>query len=171
MTAPRHPFVLHVADLLRRPGSSRHDVVEAPLEELAVIDTRLPAGAPVRVDVRVESVNEGVVATGTVSAPWEGICRRCLEPVTGELRADVLEVFEAEPSEGETLFLDGDRIDLEPVAREAVLLGLPLAPLCREDCKGLCPTCGADLDDGECACEPVTSDPRWAGLEGLRFDE
>ena len=171
MGTPRRPFALHVADILRRPGTSRHEVVEAPLEELRVIDTRMPGGSPVVVDVRLESVNEGVVATGSVTAPWEGLCRRCLERVAGTLRADVLEVFEAEPSEGETLLLDGDRIDLEPVAREVILLGLPMAPLCREDCKGLCPTCGVALDEGSCDCAPVTTDPRWAGLEGLSFDE
>ena len=171
MATPRHPFVLHVADILRRPGSSRHEVVEAPLERLSVIDTHMPEGSTVVVDVRLESVNEGVVATGTVKAPWEGLCRRCLEPVTGTLQAEVLEVFEAEPTEGETQLLDGDRIDLEPVAREAVLLGLPMAPLCAEDCRGLCPTCGADLRDGDCDCAPPAADPRWAGLEGLSFDE
>jgi uncharacterized protein len=171
VATPRHPFVLHVADILRRPGSSRHEVVEAPLERLSVIDTHMPEGSTVVVDVRLESVNEGVVATGTVTAPWEGLCRRCLEPVTGTLQAEVLEVFEAEPTEGETQLLDGDRIDLEPVAREAVLLGLPMAPLCAEDCRGLCPTCGADLRDGDCDCAPPAADPRWAGLEGLSFDE
>jgi uncharacterized protein len=167
----RHPFVLHVADILRRPGSSRQDVVEGPLERLSVIDTHMPEGSTVVVDVRLESVNEGVVATGTVTAPWEGLCRRCLEPVRGTLQADVLEVFEAEPTEGETQLLDGDRIDLEPVAREAILLGLPMAPLCTEDCRGLCPTCGADLRQGDCDCTPPPADPRWAGLEGLSFDE
>ena len=171
MATPRHPFVLHVADILRRPGSSRHEVVEAPLERLSVIDTSMPQGSTVVVDVRLESVNEGVVATGTVTAPWEGLCRRCLEPVSGTLEAEVLEVFEAEPTEGETQLLDGDRIDLEPVAREAILLGLPMAPLCTEDCRGLCPTCGADLRDGDCDCAPPPADPRWAGLEGLSFDE
>jgi uncharacterized protein len=167
----RTPFVVHVADLLRRSGTSRQVVVEAPLERLSVIDTHMPERSPVVVDVRVESVNEGVVATGSVTAPWEGLCRRCLGPVDGTLRGDVLEVFEVEPTEGETLPLEGDRIDLEPVAREAILLGLPMAPLCREDCRGLCPTCGKDLDEGDCGCAPATTDPRWAGLEGLSFDE
>jgi uncharacterized protein len=106
-----------------------------------------------------------------VTAPWEGLCRRCLEPVTGTLQAEVLEVFEAEPTEGETSCSTATASTLEPVAREAVLLGLPMAPLCAEDCRGLCPTCGADLRDGDCDCAPPAADPRWAGLEGLSFDE
>jgi uncharacterized protein len=171
VATPRSPFVVNVADLLRRSGSARDEVVEGPLEQLSVVDTHMPAGSPVRVEVHLESVNEGVVARGTVIAPWEGECRRCLVPVHGTVRSEVLEVFEAEPTEGETLLLDGDRIDLEPVAREAILLDLPLAPLCREDCAGLCPTCGANRNEEACDCTPPSSDPRWAGLEGLTFDE
>ncbi len=171
MNPARRPFVVNVADLLRRAGSSREDAVEGPLGPLEVVDIRMPAGATVRVDVRLESVNEGIVAKGTVTAPWEGECRRCLEPVRGTLRSEVLEVFEAEPKEGETLLLDGVTIDLEPVAREAIMLELPIAPLCTDDCKGLCPTCGADLNEVDCDCTPVAADPRWAGLEGLTFDE
>jgi uncharacterized protein len=168
---PRRPFEVHVADLLRRSGSSRQEVLEGPLEQLEVVDTRMPEGSTVRVEVRLESVNDGVVATGVVVAPWEGECRRCLRSVAGEIRSAVLEVFEAEPKEGETLPLVGTTIDLEPVAREAVLLDLPLAPLCREDCEGLCATCGVDRTDVDCDCAPPAADPRWVGLEGLTFDE
>lgn len=160
-----------VADLLRRAGSSRFEVVDAPMEELQVIDTRMPGGSTVHVEVRLESLNEGAVARGAVEAPWAGSCRRCLKPVTGTLRSDVLEVFEVEPTEGETLLLDGDRIDLEPVAREAILLELPIAPLCREDCRGLCPTCGVDRNEVDCECAEAPADPRWSGLEDLTFDE
>lgn len=171
MAISRSPFVVNVADLLRRSGSARDEVVEGTLEQLSVVDTRMPEGSPVRVEVHLESVNEGIVARGTVVAPWVGECRRCLVTVEGTVRSDVLEVFEAEPTEGETLLLDGDRIDLEPVAREAILLDLPLAPLCREDCAGLCPTCGTNRNDAPCDCAEPAADPRWAGLEGLTFDE
>lgn len=171
MGAPRRPFVVNVADLLRRSGLSREEVVEGPIEQLEVVDTRVPGGSTVRVEAQIESVNEGVVVKGTVIAPWEGECRRCLTALSGTLRSDVLEVFEAEPTEGETLLLDGDRIDLEPVAREAILLDLPLAPLCRQDCAGLCPTCGANRDDDPCDCAEPAADPRWSGLEGLTFED
>ncbi len=163
--------MVSVADLLRRAGSSRLEVVDAPMEELQVIDTRMPGGSPVHVEVRLESLNEGAVAKGVVEAPWAGSCRRCLTPITGTLRSEVLEVFEAQPTEGETLLLDGDRIDLEPVAREAVLLELPIAPLCKDDCLGLCPTCGVDRNEVDCDCGDAPVDPRWGGLEGLTFDD
>lgn len=171
MASPRRPFVANVADLLRRSGTARDEVVTGFVGDLAVLDSRVPAGAEVRLDVRLESVNEGIVAKGTASAPWRGECRRCLSEVEGMVRSEILEVFEADPTDGETLPLEGVTIDLEPVAREAVLLDLPMAPLCREDCAGLCPTCGADRNEGDCGCAAPAADARWHGLEGLTFDE
>jgi uncharacterized protein len=162
---------LVVADLLRRPGQRREEVVEAPLGDLVVLGTRVPEGSAVRLDLRLESLNEGIVAAGTATAPWEGTCRRCLRSVHAVLEASVMEVFEAEPTEGETQPLLGVEIDVEPVAREAVLLGLPLAPLCREDCAGLCSTCGADRNEAACGCAPEVVDLRWAALDELRFDD
>lgn len=167
----RRPFVLDVADLLHRSGSVRQVVLSGTLDDLVVLDSRVPEGATVEVDVKVESLNEGVVATGAVRAPWTGTCRRCLTTVGATLHGPILEVFEAQPTEGETLPLAGATIDFEPVAREAVLLELPLVPLCREDCAGLCPSCGEDRNVATCSCAPDTGDPRWGALEGLTFDD
>jgi uncharacterized protein len=167
----RRPLGVNVADLLRRPGQRRHDAIDAELDGLRVIGTAVPDGAPVQVEVDLESLNEGLVVKGTAEAPWVGECRRCLRPVKAALSAPILEVYEPHPSEGETQLLEGTEIDLEPVVREAVLLELPLAPLCREDCAGLCPRCGADRNEVACGCVTDEPDPRWAGLEGLRFEE
>lgn len=160
-----------VADLLRSPGSTRDVGIEAILDDLSVLGSAVPAGQPIEVDVRLEAVNEGVVAKGHVHAPWTGECRRCLRAIEGRIDAEVLEVFEGHPVEGETSKLDHDRIDLEPVAREAVLLELPLAPLCRDDCAGLCPECGADRNAGECGHAVEVGDDRWSALRELEFDE
>ena len=106
-----------------------------------------------------------VTATGTVSARWTGECRRCLALVEGEVSTHVREIFDAKPVEGETYPLAGDRIDLEPMVRDAVLLALPLAPLCEEACTGPEPEdhpLGAVTDP-----EP---DDRWAPLRDLNFD-
>ena len=165
------PLTVGVADLLRSPGSHREEHLEAQLDDLAVVGSIVPEGAGVSLDVRLEAVNDGVVVKGTVAAPWLGECRRCLRPVEGRLSVDVLEVFEDEPVEGETSKLDIDRIDLEPLAREAVLLELPLAPLCADDCVGLCPTCGVDLNAGDCGHAVAPKDERWAALDQLTFDE
>jgi uncharacterized protein len=166
----RHRLVVPVADLLRRPGTAREEHREAVLDGLAVSGSTVPEGEPVVVDARLESVNEGVVVTGHVRAPWRGECRRCLRSVEGELDATLLEVFEAEPSEGETRRLEGTTIDLEPVAREAVLLELPLAPLCTEACRGLCDQCGADRNEDPAHSHEDPKDPRWSALDALRFE-
>ena len=164
-------LVIGVADLLRRPGNHRDEHLEAVVDGLQVLGSHVPQGAPAVIDLRLESLNEGIVARGSIEAPWVGECRRCLRPIESTLRADVYEVFEDEPVEGETSKLDVDRIDLEPVVREAVLLELPLAPLCQEDCAGLCPECGADRNTSPCGHVIETRDNRWSALDELRFDE
>jgi uncharacterized protein len=165
------PLVVGVAELLRRPGSTRDELREAVLEDLSTSTAVVPDGAPITVEVRLEAVNEGIVAKGTVSAPWTSECRRCLRPIESVLVADVLEVYEDSPVEGETSKLDHDRIDLEPLAREAVLLGLPLAPLCQDDCLGLCAECGADRNAGDCGHTVEVVDDRWSALSQITFDE
>jgi uncharacterized protein len=178
MTAPAGPrperngreFLVNVADLLHRPGAHRHERVSGRVGGLRVVDASVPPDAEIVVDTLLEWVTEGVLATGTAAAPWAGECRRCLRPVGGELAVDFRELFEDTPREGESYPLRGDHIDLAPLAREAVLCDLPLAPLCVEDCRGLCPTCGIDLNQGACNCAEAPLDPRWAALDVLRAD-
>ena len=171
MTKP--PFLLSVTALRRAPGSRRQEMRYGPIPGLAVTSGAVPADADVAVDVVLELVDGGIVATGSVTAPYVGECRRCLGPVYATIRAEVREVYQAdvEPEQAEEIYpLVGDQLDLEPLARDAVLLELPLAPLCREGCLGLCPTCGANLNEGSCACQRSAPDPRWEGLDVLRTD-
>ena len=164
-------FQVAVADLLHRPGARRHEQISGTVEPLRVVDTTVSGQAPVTVDVMLEWVSEGILATGTVVAPWEASCRRCLTDVHGEVEAKFQELFEPQFREGESYPLHGDRMDLGPLAQETLLLSLPLAPVCRETCQGLCPTCGADLNAGPCDCPPADRDPRWAALDGLLEDD
>ncbi len=165
------PFVVNVADLVNRPGARRRERVEGRLAApVRVVDTRLITEIPVVVDTLLEWVSDGLLATGSVEGSWEAPCRRCLKPARGALHVDFQELFEANPTEGESYRLGHDSINLEPLASEALTLNLPLAPLCTEDCRGLCPTCGADLNLGECACPPADADLRWAALDVLRSE-
>jgi uncharacterized protein len=165
------PFVVNVADLVNKPGARRRERVEGRLPaSVTVVDSSLRPDVPVVVDTLFEWVSDGLLATGTVSGGWEGPCRRCLKMVRGESVVDVQELFEARSREGESYPLQHDRIDLEPLAREALTLDLPLAPLCSADCRGLCATCGADLNLGDCGCPPATGDLRWAALDVLRAE-
>lgn len=132
---------------------------------------RVPEGAPLTLDLRLEAVQEGVLASGTLTAPVTGECGRCLDPITDEVVVDLQELYAYAHSatddtteEGEVSRLDGDLLDLEPVVRDAVVLGLPLTPVCREDCRGLCATCGARWDDLPPDHTHEQLDPRWAAL-------
>lgn len=142
----------------------------------------VPEGAPVEIDLRLESVMDGVLVTGTARASAAGECVRCLEPLELELEADFQEMFsypdaddrgrakaepgdDAEDDEDVTPLEDG-MFDLEPVLRDAVVLALPMQPVCREDCPGLCSQCGVRLADDPDHHHDAT-DIRWAALQGL----
>jgi len=170
------PFLVHVARLRRNPGSSSHEVrhgpvvLAGPLDELGIDPGRsvVPIGAEAECDITLRSFVGGIDAVGTVRAPWVGICRRCTVPVTGELRIAVSERFgDATIAEDDLYPIIDDTIDLGPLVRDAIVLELPMAPLCREDCRGLCPQCGADRNESECDCV-APRDPRWANLDVLR---
>ncbi|HZD66003.1 MAG TPA: DUF177 domain-containing protein [Acidimicrobiales bacterium] len=164
----RHPFAVNVAAILGHPGAHRRELRQGAIPDLVVCGNRVPEGAEVEVDVTLEAAFPGILATGWVEAPWEGECRRCLALTGGHLRTPVRELYE-EGGDAETTYrLAGDHLDLAPLARDAVLLELPLAPLCRRDCQGLCPECGADRNTTACDCRTAQVDPRWAALDVLR---
>ena len=162
------PFVVNVGRLLHAPGERYHERRCGPLAGLAVTGSAVPADAEVCVDVVLDAVPGAVVAHGTVTAPWSGPCRRCLGDARGTIVAEVREVFEHDHDPEQTYPIRGDQLDLAPMARDTVLLELPLAPLCREDCAGICPTCGADRNTAPCDCTTDPADPRWAALDALR---
>lgn len=173
-----HQLDIAVLDLLRHPGTRRD--VHAVLDLSGVgISTAAVTSHPVEVDAVVEAQGNQVMVSGHVGFEWEGECRRCLELTSAHERAPLREVFEPEPVEGETWPLDGDRIQLEPVVREAVTLALPLAPLCRPDCAGPDPehypavprSTGPERSGDEPGEQAPTRDPRWAALDQLDFDD
>jgi uncharacterized protein len=131
----------------------------------------VPEGAPLVVDVRIEAVTEGVLASGTVTSTVAGECGRCLTRFTDDLAVDFVELFaypnsatEGTTDPDEVPRLEGDHLDLEPVVRDTVVLSLPLTPLCRPDCGGLCPECGELFDDLPENHTHAQLDPRWAAL-------
>jgi len=169
-------YLVPVAQLLRDVPSQIEVTFDAPFDDAHEFAPRGPAEtdvfpeATVHVALRLESFIGGLWAKGLISAPWHGICRRCSTPVLGVLEVAVRERFvdERGPGDEETYLVESDFVDLAPMVRDAILLDLPLAPLCREDCQGLCPYCGIDRNEASCDCQaPV--DPRWATLDGLRF--
>lgn len=168
---PRQPLVLDTRELNRRPGSQRKLTLSVPApEDLGAGMIGVPAGASLDLRLRLESVMEGVLVSGRVRASLVGECGRCLDPIASNIEVDLQELYaypESEVGEDEAGRMDGDLLDLEPALRDAVVLALPLTPLCRDDCPGLCGTCGAHLAAGDCGHGDVPVDPRWAVLDGM----
>jgi uncharacterized protein len=182
---PRRPrdhrsgLVLDTHELGRHAGGTKvvRATVDAPADiGLAVIG--VPPGSPVELDLRLETVIEGVLVTGTAAVEVVGECVRCLTPITSELEVDLQELFvypNSDASEDEVSRLEGELLDLEPLIRDEVVLELPFQPLCRADCAGLCPECGANRNDDPGHSHEAETDPRWAALgavdiEGQRSD-
>lgn len=172
---PRSPLVLDTGQLPRAPGAMRTvtRVVAAP-QGLGSAMIGVPEGAEVHLDLRLESVTEGVLVSGTVTAVAAGECGRCLRPIETELAVPIQELFaypdsttEATTDEDEIGRLQGDLVDLRPAVRDAVVLALPNTPLCRADCPGLCPECGAHWDDLPADHRHERVDPRWEQLRTL----
>jgi len=141
-------------------------------------DTGVELTRPLDVDLTATNVGEGILVRGTLATSVRQACRRCLEPVEQELREHVDLLF-AEPVEGEDdaddgeiYFLPtrGDDLDLTTAVREQVLLQVPEFTLCREECRGLCPTCGTDLNAGACECVPEQASSPWDALKNVEFD-
>jgi uncharacterized protein len=175
---PRSPFVLDTHELGRRPGSTRtmSRTVDAPAE-LGNAVIGVPEGSDLELDLRLEAVMEGVLVSGTVRGLAVGECVRCLDEVTEDVDVTLAELFvyperaavaveDGDEGEEDLRELEGDLIDLEPALRDAVVPTLPFQPVCRPDCPGLCPECGARLADDP-GHTHETLDPRWAALSGL----
>jgi uncharacterized protein len=185
MVSPHRPLdrrsglVIDTQTLGRRAGGMKviQTSVNAPAG-LGIAVIGVTPGSPIELDLRLESVVEGVLVTGTAHVAVSGECVRCLTEISDEMEIDIQELFVypgSEADEDEASRLEGDLIDLEPLLRDEVVLELPFQPLCREDCAGLCVECGANLNvDPEHTHDPAV-DPRWEKLRdlegaGLNYD-
>jgi uncharacterized protein len=137
------------------------------LDDLEVSGSRVPEGEPVWIDMVLESVSEGILVTGTVKTSYEGECRRCLGYASERLVIPIRELCMEDPTDGETYPLRPDLVDLAPIVHDACILALPLAPLCSEECRGICSACGVNRNLEQCSCEQQR-DPRWDALNLLR---
>lgn len=169
---PRRPLVIDTRTLGRRAGSMREvrRIVPAP-EALRLELVEVPPDSDVELDLRLESVMEGVLVSGTATVTLTGECGRCLDPYTGSLQVPLQELFaypdsvtDSTADSDEVGRLESDLLDLEPVLRDAVVLALPLTPLCSPDCGGLCVGCGQRLDELPAEHSHELIDPRWAAL-------
>lgn len=177
----RSEWVADTRELRRTPGAMQR--IERTMSAPADLGTEIisvSVGEPVRVSLRLESVMEGVLVSGSIRTKATGECVRCLGDVAITVDADVQELFAyadraahhrdvaSSTDEDEIMVLDGDLLDLVPLVRDAVVTSLPYQPVCRPDCPGLCDQCGEPLADNPHTHEE--RDPRWAALEALTND-
>ena len=172
------PLVVNIARLGRHPGAMfpLHETVANPAR-IGIDMIGIAAGAPLDLDLRVESVSEGVLVSGTVSAPLTGECSRCLTPFSERVDVDLTELFaysdsltKATTEEDEVGHVVADTVDLEQPIIDAVGLELPFSPVCQDDCPGLCAVCGVALATADPGHHHDEIDPRWAKLTKMLGD-
>lgn len=172
------PLVFDTRDLGRQAGSMQQLRTSVPAPEPIALELiGVHAGTPLDLDVRFEAVAEGVLLSGTVDTAAEGECGRCLDPVRLPISLWLTELFAYpgsatdETTDTDELYrVQDDRVDFAPVLRDALVLALPLTPLCSADCPGLCPGCGAKWDDLPDDHTHEVIDPRWAALQAMLTD-
>ena len=168
MAASSHPLVVGVKDLVHQAGEMRELTLEleAP-EKYGEAMATVPLGTPMTLDLRLEGLHEGILATGEVSVEARAECVRCLDPVTMDLQVDFQELFAYSSSDSDSYQVVDDSLNLEDIVRDAVVLELPFQPVCKEDCYGLDPATGEKRTEppGENVADEI--DPRWQELSKL----
>jgi uncharacterized protein len=186
------PFFFNCHDLPRRAGEMReYELTITDHESMGLPFFAIPTGEGIEVDLRLSAVSEGVLASAQVRALAVGECTRCLDPIERELDEEFNElyIYESDPrvksnrrhskeekeerevvveDEDEVLTMQGDYINLEGPIRDALILNLPVNPLCSEECLGLCPDCGVKWVELPQEHSHEQVDIRWAGLEKLK---
>jgi uncharacterized protein len=164
------PITLDVRDLLGSVGAARDVRVRERVGGLATELASVPEERDIIGSLRLESIVEGLFATGTLEGSMQLVCARCLATMASPFILEVRELFApGATGEDDAYPVSDGAVDLEPLVRDVVLLAMPFAPLCRPGCLGLCERCGGDRNLNECACA-VEPDPRWAALEHARTE-
>lgn len=164
-------LLISVHDLINKPGTMREKQVDVVIDEpMANYAIGIPAGSTIEVDARFESVHEGILVTGDAFATASGECSRCLDPIDSAVEVEFQELFAYSGTSEDDFVVENESIDLDQVIRDAVVLSLPFQPVCSAGCKGLCVTCGANLNDDPQHAHEAPVDPRWNALTNLKED-
>jgi uncharacterized protein len=134
--------------------------------------------SPVKVNLRVLRSGKNYIGEGKVETVALFECSRCLKKYSQPLKADIRFLLKEEKDQiilesedRENLAQTGNFFKLDDLVRESLILSIPLKSLCQEDCKGLCPTCGTDLNAATCGCKKEKNDPRWEKLKDLKTEK
>jgi uncharacterized protein len=161
-------FLISVHDLMHKPGQMRELETEINLSEsLGVALAKVQKGELIKLDLRLESVHEGIYVSGGLKTKAEAECSRCLDPVSVPIQVDIQELFAYSLEVEDDFVIQGEQIDLEQVIVDSVVLNLPFTPICDANCLGLCPECGAKLNENPDHIHEAPIDSRWSELKKL----
>lgn len=161
-------LVVQLKELIRKPGTMKEVVLEhTPSEAIGTEVMAIPTGTTLEIPARFESVHEGILATATFTSEIKGVCSRCLDEVSSELDIEIQELFLYSPEEEDDFVVEQDRVDLEQALIDSVVPALPIKPLCKEDCLGLCSRCGFRMEEDPEHSHEDPIDPRFSALEGF----
>jgi uncharacterized protein len=162
-------FLVPVNDLTRRPGQMKELELDFELDSpMGQGAAQVPAGETIEVNLRLESVHEGILATGEVDTTATTECSRCLDPLKLEVEVDFQELFAYSLEQEDDFLVQDEQIDLEQAITDAVVLSLPFKPVCSEDCLGLCSECGVKMAEDPNHTHQAPIDSRWSELESFR---
>lgn len=171
-TFRKTPYTVNVRDLIHKPGEMReHSLAIVTKDKLGEGLVAVQAGAELDLDLRLESVHEGVLVSAELSAEASGVCGRCLRDIIQPVEVEFQEIFAYSSDEAFDYEVHDDHVDLEPLIRDTVVLSLPFQPVCTPDCPGLDPVTGERLADQPVQRVPDVIDPRWSALAGLSLPE
>lgn len=159
---------INVAEIKKRLVGEKTFAYDLTPEELEIKSDELKIEGTVKTEGRMSNAGDVLLLKAVMSARVHRICGRCLKEFTAVTKAEAVEKFYpagAENIEQDAFVYDSDVIDITKPLREGLLLAEPMQALCKQDCRGLCPVCGADLNDGDCGCERFSVDPRLAALK------
>ena len=162
-------FVVPVNDLTRRPGQMNELELDIELTiPMGQGAATVPAGEIIELNLRLESVHDGILATGEVDSTAMADCSRCLEPLKLAVEVDFQELFAYSLEQEDDFLVQDEKIDLEQAITDAVVLSLPFKPVCSEDCLGLCSECGVKMAEDPEHVHQAQNDSRWSELESFR---
>ena len=171
-------LILNVDALEEAQEPFEADLPREQIDAVLLADppTEFHAAGAAHIDGKATKFGRKVLVQAKTTVPLEGECKRCLKPLKIDEKVELTREYVPEPTappspdddNSEEEVYEGKEIDLQPALREQILLSIPPSPLCREDCKGLCPKCGKDLNEGDCGCDRTVADPRWAALKGIK---
>lgn len=171
-------LILNIDALEEAPKPFEADLSREWLDAVLLADppTEFHSGGAAHATGKVTKFGRKVLVQARFAVPLEGNCKRCLKPLKFDEKVDLTREYVPEPTvdpqeadASEEEVYHGKEIDLQPAMREQILLSIPSSPLCSDDCQGLCPQCGKDLNEGECGCDRTVADPRWAALKGIQL--